>query len=154
MLFLRSKFLLCWSFQALQSQVSLPCKAVVVRLEQLIGVELSWYTKILNLPGKAVVIRRQAILFFSPFSVVRPTQIFRIFKKKSNDVVKPFFTWNNSFNLKNEHSNSIEKNRNKDMNIFYSILCILFIQICECWLLTSSWGNRAFYSETSCDFVF
>ena len=49
-------------------------------------------------------------------------------KKKKNDVVKPFFTWNNSFNLKNEHSNSIEKNR----NIFYSILCILLIQICEC----------------------
>ena len=24
-------------------------------------------------------------------------------KKKSNDVVKLFFTWNNSFNLKNEH---------------------------------------------------
>ena len=53
-------------------------------------------------------------------------------KKKSNDVVKPFFTWNNSFNLKNEHSNSIEKNRNKNRNIFYSILCILLIQICEC----------------------
>ena len=31
-------------------------------------------------------------LFFSPFSVVRPTQIFGIFKKKSNDVVKPFFS--------------------------------------------------------------
>ena len=30
--------------------------------------------------------------FFSPFSVVRPTQIFGIFKKKSNDVVKPFFS--------------------------------------------------------------
>ena len=40
--------------------------------------------------------------FFSPFTVVRPTQIFGIFKKKSNDVVKPFFSWNNSFNLKNE----------------------------------------------------
>ena len=34
-------------------------------------------------------------------------------KEKSNDVAKPFFTWNNSFNLKNEHGNSIErKNRN------------------------------------------
>ena len=30
--------------------------------------------------------------FFSPFSVVRPTQIFGIFKKKSKDVVKPFFS--------------------------------------------------------------
>ena len=76
-------------------------------------------------------------LFSPPFSVVRPTQIFGIFKKKknkkkSNDVVKPFFTWNNSFNLKNEHSNSIEKNTNKERNIFYSIICILLIQICEC----------------------
>ena len=72
--------------------------------------------------------------FFSPFSFVRPTQIFGIFKrkKKCNYVVEPFFTWNNSFNLKNEHSNSLEKNRNKNMNIFYSILCILLIQICEC----------------------
>ena len=42
---------------------------------------------------------------FSSFSVVWPTQIFVIFKKKSNDVVKPFFTWNNSFNLKNARSN-------------------------------------------------
>ena len=63
--------------------------------------------------------------FFSPFSVVRPTQIFGIFKKERNDVVKPFFSRNNSFNLENEHSNSIEKNR----NIFYSILCILLIQL-------------------------
>ena len=32
-------------------------------------------------------------LFFSPFTVVRPTQIFGIFKrKKSNDVVTAFFT--------------------------------------------------------------
>ena len=52
--------------------------------------------------------------FFSPLSVVRLTQIFGIFKKnkKGNNVLKPFFTWNNSFNLKNEHSNTIEKNRN------------------------------------------
>ena len=36
--------------------------------------------------------------FFSPFSVVRPTQIFGIFKKKKkDDVVKPIFTWNNYF---------------------------------------------------------
>ena len=26
-----------------------------------------------------------------------------------DDVVKPFFTFNNSFNLKNEHDNSIDK---------------------------------------------
>ena len=87
--------------------------------------------------------------FFSPFSVIWSTQICGIFKKKkSYDVVKPFFTWNNSFNLKHQHSNSIEKNRNKNRNIFYSILCILLIQICECYHLMSSWGTRAWYSET------
>ena len=42
------------------------------------------------------------------------------------------FSKNNSFNLKNEHSNSTEKNKNKNMNIFHSILYILLIQICEC----------------------
>ena len=68
----------------------------------------------------------------SDATVVRPTQIFGIFKKKSNDVVTPFFTWNNYVNLKNEHSNSVEKNRNKNMNIFHSILYILLIQVCEC----------------------
>ena len=36
------------------------------------------------------------------------------------------------FICKNEHSNSIEENRNKNRNIFYSILCILLIQIREC----------------------
>ena len=32
------------------------------------------------------------LFFFSPFSVVPPTQILSIFKTRSNDVVKPFFT--------------------------------------------------------------
>ena len=31
--------------------------------------------------------------FFSLLSIVRPTQIFGVFKKKSNDAVKPFFTF-------------------------------------------------------------
>ena len=53
-------------------------------------------------------------------------------KKKSNDVVRPFLTWSNSFSLKNEHSNSIEKNRNKNRNVFYLILCISLIQILAC----------------------
>ena len=53
-------------------------------------------------------------------------------EKKSNEVVTPFFTWNNSFNLKNEHSNTREKNRNKNTSIFHSILYNLLIQICEC----------------------
>ena len=45
-------------------------------------------------------------------------QYFFFIKTKSKDVVKPFFTSNTSFNLKNEHSNSIEKNKNKNRNIF------------------------------------
>ena len=62
---------------------------------------------------------------FSPFSVV---QIFGILKKIYK---KPtmIFTRNNSFNLKNEHS---KEHREKNRYIFYSILCILLIQICEC----------------------
>ena len=50
--------------------------------------------------------------FFSPFK-----------KKKSNDVVRLFFTLNDSFNLKDEHSNSIEKNRNKNWDIFFIVYC-------------------------------
>ena len=38
------------------------------------------------------------------------------------------------------------------MNIFHSILYILLIQICKCYFLKSSWGTRAYYSETFCDF--
>ena len=62
--------------------------------------------------------------FFSPFSVVRPIQIFGIFKKKkkSNDVVKLFFTWNNSFHLKNERSNSIRKTGTKT-GTFFTAYC-------------------------------
>ena len=52
-------------------------------------------------------------------------------KKRSNDVVKPFFTWNNSFNLKNEHSNNIEKNRDKNRNIF-----TLYFVNPNMWMLT------------------
>ena len=80
---------------------------------------------------------------FTPFSVVRPTQIFGNFKKKKkkgNDVVKPFLTRNNSFNLKNEHSNSIEKNRNKNRNIFLQYI-VYFI---------NPNMSRASYSKTSC----
>ena len=40
----------------------------------------------------------------------------------------PFLFLNNDFNLENEHSNNIVKNRNKNRNTFYSILCILLIQ--------------------------
>ena len=60
--------------------------------------------------------------FFSSFRVVRPTQIFVIFQKKSNDLVKPFFTWNNSLIWKMHIViNSIKKNR----NIFYSYIMYL-----------------------------
>ena len=70
-------------------------------------------------------------------SSVRPKFLaFSNKKKKSNDVVKPLFTWNNSFNLKNEHSNNIEKKRNKNRNLFYSIVHLVrdfirFIAICD-----------------------
>ena len=77
-------------------------------------------------------------LFFSPFSVVRPTQIFGVFKKnKRNDLVKPFFIWNNSLNRKNERSN---KTGTKTGTFFTvsprpaMVLCILLIQIM--WMLT------------------
>ena len=58
-------------------------------------------------------------LFFS-FSVVQPTEIFLAFsKEKSNQVVKPFFTFKlNSFNLKNEHGNNLGKNKNKNRDSF------------------------------------
>ena len=55
-------------------------------------------------------------------------------KQKKYDVVKPFFTKNSSFKLKNEHSNSIEKDRNKNRNVFYSILCFFVNPIM--WILT------------------
>ena len=71
-------------------------------------------------------------LFFSVYRHPTDPNFWQFQKKKRKDVVTPFFTWNNSFNLKHEHSNSIEKNRNKNMNIFHSILYILLIQICEC----------------------
>ena len=75
----------------------------------------------------------KAILSFFSVSRRRTDPNFWHFQeKKSNDIVKPFFSWNNSFNLKNEHTNSKENNRNKIMNISYSILCILLIQIYEC----------------------
>ena len=64
----------------------------------------------------------------SNFSNLRPPLFFlRLASsdphQKSNDVVKPFFTGNNSLNLKNERSNSIEKNRNKNRNIFFTVYC-------------------------------
>ena len=66
----------------------------------------------------------------SPFS---PTDPFSK-KKKWKNVVKPFFTWNNSFNLTNEHGKSIEKNRDKDRNIFFTVYCAFcqLIKIREC----------------------
>ena len=88
-------------------------------------------------------IRWSIFKFARPVLYVRPSSFFLrlassdrpkflVFSKKK--AVKPFFTWNNYFNLKNEHSNSIEKNRNKNSNIFSSILCILLIQLM--WMLT------------------
>ena len=86
------------------------------------------------------------MLFFSPFSVVRPTQIFGIIKKKKkgNDVVKPFFTWNNSFNLENEHINSIKKNRNKNRNIFLQYIVHFINQNMYSIRLTEPISGNAF----------
>ena len=41
-------------------------------------------------------------------------------KKKSNDVVKPFFTWNNYFNLKNEHRDWKQDQTKKNLNLVTS----------------------------------
>ena len=75
-------------------------------------------TKVLNVFAATKRLRPSPLFFLRLASSDWPKD------QKSNHVVKPFFTWNNSFNLKNVNSNSIEKNR----NIFYSILCILLIQ--------------------------
>ena len=73
--------------------------------------------------------------FFSSFSVVRPTQIFAIFKqKKSNNLVKPFFTWNNSFNLRNEHSNSIVRKTGTKPGSFLHYI-VYFVNP-NMWMLT------------------
>ena len=73
--------------------------------------------------------------FFSSFSVVRPTQIFAIFKqKKSNNLVKPFFTWNNSFNLRNEHSNSIVRKTGTKPGSF--LWYIVYFVTPNMWMLT------------------
>ena len=100
---------------------------------------------------KFSVSSKAVLFFFSPLSVVRPTQILGIFQKKSNDLVKPIFTWNNSFNLKNEHSNSIEKNKNKNRNIF-----VHFVNP-NMWMLTFNFilgYQGSSYSETSCNSFF
>ena len=44
-------------------------------------------------------------------------------KKKSNDVVKLFFTLNDSYNLKDEHSNSIEKKQEQKLEHFFIVYC-------------------------------
>ena len=67
------------------------------------GVTLQWTS--ISSGGSSITCRGFMLRpssFFSPFSIVRLTQIFGIFKKekKINDIVKPFITGNNSFNLK------------------------------------------------------
>ena len=85
-----------------------------------------------NSPDWSLYIWSSSFFFCLPLS--DRAKFLAFSKKKTNDVVTPFFTWNNSFNLKNQHGNSKEKNRNKNMNIFHSILSLLLIQICECRL--------------------
>ena len=69
------------------------------------------------------------LFFFTVYCRLTDPNFWHFPKKKSNDVVKLFFILNDSFNLKDEHSNSIEKNRSKNWDIFYSILCVLSIQV-------------------------
>ena len=45
-------------------------------------------------------------LFFLRLASSDRPSFLALSKKKSEDVVKPLFTWNNSFNLKNEDSNN------------------------------------------------
>ena len=72
--------------------------------------------------------------FFSPFSVVRPTQIFGIVKKNNNnDVVKPFFAWNNSFNLKNEYSITAQRTTGTKTWLFFTVYIVDK-------LLQATWG--------------
>ena len=94
--------------------------------------------------------------FFSLFSVVWLTQIFAIFKqKKSNNLVKPFFTWNNSFNLRNEHSNSIVRKTGTKPGSFFTVYCVFcpskYVNV-NFKRHPASWRTRASYSKTSCDF--
>ena len=57
----------------------------------------------------------QALLYYYLLILILPEMkskvIFWNFKKKSNFIDKPFFALNDSFNLKNEHCNSIEKKK-------------------------------------------
>ena len=71
-------------------------------------------------------VHTSSVLFFKlGHPLFSPTQIFAIFKKKkSNDIVKSFFTWNNSFNPKNEHSNSIEKKTGTKTWTFFTVYCV------------------------------
>ena len=81
--------------------------------------------KDLMLQKPFLLINYKASSFSSPFSVSdRPK--FLAFskkkKKKGNDVVKPFFTWNNSFNLKNEHITAQRKTGTKT-GTFFTVYC-------------------------------
>ena len=44
-------------------------------------------------------------------------------KKKCNNVVKPFFTWNNSFNLKNKHSITAQRTTGTKTRLFFTLYC-------------------------------
>ena len=68
---------------------------------------------------------RNAALNLTPVTGTTNGFIFQII----NSLIESWgvrLTWVD-YNLKNGHSNRMEKNRNKNRNIFYSILCILLI---------------------------
>ena len=69
------------------------------------------------------------IFLFFLLTTLRPSSLSSPFSPTD-----PFFTWNNSFNLTNEHGNSIEKNGDKDKNIFFTVYCAFcqLIKIREC----------------------
>ena len=63
------------------------------------------------------------------FSVLAPSdrpKFLAFTKKKGNEVVKPFFTWTNSFNLKNEHRQRQE----------HFLQYIVHFVILNMWMLT------------------
>ena len=91
------------------------------------------------------------------FSVVRPTHICRIFKKKTKTKKDDGTTQLNHFSLEiilviGKMSIVAAQRKTGTFCTVYCAFCL--IQICKGELLTSSWGTKASYSETSGDFFF
>ena len=70
-------------------------------------------------------------------------------------------TWQLILRWRKEHSGLHSRGRSNSATYHWNgpgfkpfTLSILLILICKCWLLTSSWGTRASYSDTSWDSLF